>query len=59
MPERKSTREQDERKAIEDELDRELEQTFPASDAPKVTRSPPRTRITPKLAAPKKTEGDR
>jgi hypothetical protein len=42
------TREQSARKAVEEELDRELEQTFPASDPPKVTRSSPRSQITPK-----------
>jgi len=48
MPQNRERREQRERKKIEDELDRELEQTFPASDAPKITRSAPRTQITPK-----------
>jgi hypothetical protein len=38
----------DARKAVEEELDRELEQTFPGSDPPKITRSPPETQITPK-----------
>jgi hypothetical protein len=47
MP-KEMTREQRERQALEEELDRELEQTFPASDPPKVTRSSPRTQITPK-----------
>lgn len=41
MPNEKLTREQRERKAVEDELDRELEQTFPASDPLKITRSAP------------------
>jgi hypothetical protein len=31
------------KKEIEDELDRELEQTFPASDAPQITRDRPPT----------------
>ncbi len=47
MPKQKLTREQRERKAVDDELDRELEQTFPASDPPKVTRSTPSTQFTP------------
>ena len=41
-------REQRGRQEIEDELDRELEQTFPASDPPKITRSAPAGQITPK-----------
>jgi hypothetical protein len=48
MPREWETREQRESKQIEDELDWELEQTFPASDALKITRSAPRTQITPK-----------
>ena len=35
-------------KDLNDELDRQLEQTFPASDPPKVTRSAPATQMTPK-----------
>ena len=50
MPDEKPTREQRER--VEDELDRELEQTFPGSDPLKVTRSSPRTQITPKPHVP-------
>jgi hypothetical protein len=50
MPDEKPTREQRER--VEDELDRELEQTFPGSDPLKVTRSSPRTQITPKSHLP-------
>ena len=50
MPDEKPTREQRER--VEDELDRELEQTFPGSDPLKVTRSSPRTQITPKPHLP-------
>ncbi len=48
MPEGKRTREQREREAVDEELDRELEQTFPASDPLKVTRSSPDSQITPK-----------
>lgn len=33
--------------AIDAELDEELEQSFPASDPPKLTRSDPETQITP------------
>ena len=52
MPKEKTTREQRERKAVEDELDRELEQTFPASDPPKITRSSPGGQITAKSHRP-------
>ena len=48
MPKEKMTREQRETKAVDDALDRELEQTFPASDPPKITRSSPEGQITPK-----------
>jgi hypothetical protein len=47
MPKEKETREQREKQRLDDELDRELEGTFPASDPPKVTRSIPATQITP------------
>lgn len=46
MSKEELTPEQRERKAIEDELGRELEHTFPASDPPKITRSDPDARIT-------------
>jgi hypothetical protein len=36
------------RSEVEDALDRELEETFPASDPPKITRSTPDTQITPR-----------
>jgi hypothetical protein len=32
---------------LDQELDRELEETFPASDPPKVTQTPSRSQITP------------
>jgi hypothetical protein len=48
----------DERQALEEELDRELEQTFPASDPPKITRSSPRTQITPKPQIEDRPEGN-
>jgi hypothetical protein len=38
---------QREKQKLDDELDRELEQTFPASDPPTVTRNAPGQRITP------------
>jgi hypothetical protein len=56
MPKQKLTRGPREWKAVEDELDRELEQTFPASDAPKVTRSAPETQITPKRVQKRKQQ---
>ena len=45
-----SSKEQKKR-ALDAELDRELEDTFPASDPTKVTRGPARRRITPPLPA--------
>ena len=47
MPEQKKTRKALAREEVEAELDRQLEQTFPASDPPKITRSPPRSQATP------------
>ena len=43
MSKEKQTPEERERQEIEDELDRQLEQTFPASDPPKITRSRPKS----------------
>ena len=48
MPKDKETPEQRAKRELEDELDRQLEETFPASDPPKVTRSTPATQVTPK-----------
>jgi hypothetical protein len=48
MPKEKETREQREKRELDDELDRQLEGTFPASDPLKVTRSAPGTQVTPK-----------
>jgi hypothetical protein len=48
MPKEKETREQREKRELDDELDRQLQETFPASDPPKITRSTPATQITPK-----------
>ena len=39
MPKEKELREPSEKRQLDDELDQQLEQTFPASDPPKVTRS--------------------
>jgi hypothetical protein len=36
----RKTHEKRERRNLDEELDRQLEQTFPASDAPNITRSP-------------------
>ena len=47
MPKNKETREQREKRELDEELSRQLEETFPASDPPKVTRSNPTTQITP------------
>lgn len=38
----KETRAQREKRELDEELNRQLEQTFPASDPPKITRTPPR-----------------
>ena len=46
MPKHKETREA--KRELDDELSRQLEETFPASDLPKVTRSHPATQITPR-----------
>ncbi len=47
MPkEPRKTREDEERDALDRELDEELKETFPASDPSKVTRVPSRERIT-------------
>jgi hypothetical protein len=57
MPKEKTREERE--KAIEDELDCELEQTFPASDPPKITRSSPDGQITPKPHVEDEAEGSR
>jgi hypothetical protein len=51
MATKKVTREQADRQNLEDELDRQLEETFPASDPPKVTRSVRSSQFTPKPSA--------
>ena len=51
MPKEGETRKEREKRELDDELDRQLEQTFPASDPPKVTRSSPATQVTPKPSA--------
>ena len=47
MPKEKETRQQRNKRKLDEELDRQLEQTFPASDPPKVTRSVPPAKKTP------------
>jgi hypothetical protein len=44
MPKSKETAEEREKRELDAELDRQLEQTFPASDPPKITRSTPAPR---------------
>ena len=39
MPREIETREQREKRELDEELDRQLKQTFPASDPPKITRT--------------------
>ena len=53
----KETREQREKRELDEELDRQLEQTFPASDPPKVTRSLPAGQITPRPKSDKERNG--
>lgn len=48
MRKKKETREEREKRELEEALDLQLEQSFPASDPPKVTRSVPATQTTPK-----------
>lgn len=48
MPKHKETREQREKREFDKELSRQLEETFPASDPLKVTRSNPATQVTPR-----------
>jgi hypothetical protein len=48
MPKENETREQREKRELDDELNRQLKETFPASDPPKVTRSIPASQITPR-----------
>ncbi|MGO4704802.1 hypothetical protein AB4072_03355 [Microvirga sp. 2MCAF38] len=45
MKQPRKTAEEERREALDRELDRELEDTFPASDPPKVTRVPPASQI--------------
>lgn len=40
MSTKKETPEQRRKRELDDELNRQLEQTFPASDPPKITRNP-------------------
>jgi hypothetical protein len=47
MPKQAETREERKKRELDDELDRQLDQTFPASDPPKVTRSTPPSQVTP------------
>jgi hypothetical protein len=48
MPNEKETRAQREKRKLDEQLDRELEQSFPASDSPTITRHAPDAQITPK-----------
>jgi hypothetical protein len=57
MPKKAETREERDKRELDEELDRQLEQTFPASDPPKVTRSAPVTQVTPKPSASDGGEG--
>jgi hypothetical protein len=50
-PKKEETRKQRAQRELDEELDWQLEQSFPASDPPKVTRSAPATQFTPKPSA--------
>jgi hypothetical protein len=52
MSKKNETPEQREKRKLDEELDRQLEQTFPASDPPKITRTPA------KRPESKHTDGD-
>jgi hypothetical protein len=54
MPKKSETREQRDKQEVDAELNRQLEDSFPASDPPKVTRSIPSSQITPKAEFIKK-----
>ena len=41
MPKEIETQEEREKRELDEELNRQLEQTFPASDPPKITRTAP------------------
>ena len=53
MPKERTPSEQREKQCLDDELDYELKQTFPASDPPKITRPrPKKPRAKPGIDAP-------
>jgi hypothetical protein len=51
----KETREERAKRKLDSELDRELADTFPASDALKVTRRKPESPVTPEQAGDDQT----
>ena len=54
----KETEEEQKKRKLDLELDRELEDTFPASDALKITRRPPERHVTPEPPATPTAEKD-
>ncbi len=48
MAKKKESGEEREKRKLDEELDRQLEQTFPASDPPKITRITPFSPVPPK-----------
>ena len=48
MPKKRETREEREKRELDEELDRQLSSSSPPSDPPKITRSPRSTQGTPK-----------
>jgi hypothetical protein len=55
MPKENETPEQRQKRKLDEELDRQLEQTFPASDPPKITRTPHPIKSRPSRMRPTKT----
>jgi hypothetical protein len=55
MPKENETRAAAYQRELDEELNRQLEETFPASDPPKVTRSVPESQITPKRKGAKES----
>ena len=56
MSKKNETPKERKKRELDEELDRQLEQTFPASDPLKITRSNPSAQVTPKLDSDKKAK---
>jgi hypothetical protein len=55
MPKQRTTSEEREWQHLDAELDRELKQTFPASDPPKITRPRPKKAPAPVMDAERRS----